>query len=330
MMSLTTLIRQSPESGSAHRTGIHGWPLWVHTLSWGALIVLTVIIVLLAERVREQGIWSGWRESGELRGAAYAEQVFIDDVIRTRANTWSNLAYVLVGLYSLALGWHDLKRGPLSQDGYLVRTPAMSMTFGVACCYLGFGSGLFHASLTRLGQQIDVAAMYTPLVTLCAVNIGRWIPKRWQIRFPRIRIWVLLVVLVVVSGGLLFVYKWSMSSLIVLSSLIITIGLAVIGDQFQSSHRLDLRWVVVSFLMLAAAVACRELDMARRFSEPTSLLQGHAVWHVLTSLSLAAIYCYYRSEVVSHVADSSIMHVEQRLHRAEAQRAAVEDNGRTA
>ena len=278
--------------------GWHQWPLWVHVFSWGTLICLTVALVGITNVVGHN-VWNGWRESSGLRHPTYTEQVFIENVIRTRANTWSNLAYILVGLYSLALGWHDLKQSPSNRSGYLIQTPALSLTFGVACCYLGIGSGLFHASLTRVGQQIDVAAMYTPLLTLCVVNIGREIPAAWHVRLRPFPIWILLIALVAAASWLLFVYKWSMSSLIVLSSLIAVIGVSLIADQFQTLRRLDLRWGAMSLAMLVAAVACRELDIAKRFSHPTAWIQGHAMWHVLTSLSLACIYCYYRSEINS-------------------------------
>ena len=83
---------------------------------------------------------------------------------------------------AIAIGWHDLRHPCPGGAGYLVRTPALSLSFGLACCYLGAGSGLFHASLTRFGQQLDVAAMYAPLLVLIAVNMGRWIPclPLWQ------------------------------------------------------------------------------------------------------------------------------------------------------
>ena len=107
-----------------------------------------------------------------------------------------------------------------------------------------------------------------------------------------------LLTLVAVCSVILLVFKWSMSSVVVLSSLIGLVGLSIVADQFRTSSQLNIRWVLLSFALLIAAVACRELDIARRFSSPQSWLQGHAFWHVLTSLSLASIYVYYRSETI--------------------------------
>ena len=53
-----------------------------------------------------------------------------------------------------------------------------------------------------------------------------------------------------------------------------------------------------SHAALAGAI-CRQLDIARQFTGPDAWLQGHALWHILTSLSLGCMYLYYRSEVAT-------------------------------
>ena len=242
-------------------------------------------------------MWGDWRESSELRRPVYAERVYIDDVFRTRANTWSNLAYVVVGLYGIAIGWHDLRHPCPGAAGSLAQTPALSLAFGAACCYLGVGSGLFHASLTRLGQQLDVAAMYVPLLVLIAMNLGCWVPHLSVGRRHRnLSTWPILIVLVALASVFLFLYKWSMSSRIVLCTLIGTLGLLAVLDRFRIPRKMGVGWLVWSCLPLVTAVICRQLDIAGRFTGPDAWLQGHALWHILTSLSLGCNYLYYRSE----------------------------------
>ena len=81
----------------------------------------------------------------------------------------------------------------------------MSILFGVTCCYLGFGSGLFHASLTGWGQQLDVAAMYSPLTVFIAINVGRWIScLKTEGREGSFPTWPILVGLVLVASFLLY------------------------------------------------------------------------------------------------------------------------------
>jgi len=52
----------------------------------------------------------------------------------------------------------------------------------------------------------------------------------------------------------------------------------------------------LSLAALVAARICWVMDVKGTFSGPDTWLQGHAVWHLLTALSLATIYLYYRNE----------------------------------
>ena len=256
-----------------------------HGFVWATVSVIALALLWVTQSAKEQNVWAGWRESGEFRRPAYRERIHAREVFRTRANTWSNLAYVVVGLYGIALGCRDLREG--KGGAYLVRTPSLSFAFGAACCCLGIGSGLFHASLTRFGQQLDVASMYPPLMVMIAVGIGRWIPA--------LRAWMLLAV-VALASGLLFYYKWSMSSQTVLTTLVGSVATLTLLARFGSSPKLDGRWLAASSAALVAGVFCRQLDIAARFSGPDAWTQGHAVWHVLTALSLGCVYAFYRSE----------------------------------
>ncbi len=268
---------------------IHGWV-------WGLFLAVTMLILGLQTAFQGHNVWSGWREGSELRKPVYAETVHRDAVFRTRANTWSNLAYVAVGLYAIVLGAHDARRRARTKGGYLVSTPAMSILFGAACCYLGFGSGLFHASLSHRGQQMDVAAMYSPLVALIALNIGRLWPETGGERMARAT-WPALCVLAVAASALLFIYKWSMSSGVVLPGLILAVLAFGILDRIRLHTRMAARWLIVAGVMLVLAALSRHLDIQGQFF-PTgdAWMQGHSFWHLFTSLALIATYFYYRSE----------------------------------
>ena len=287
------------------------FPLRNHAIAWGTTGLLVLLLVCLVELYRGQNIWNEWIASHELRGSNYAETVRADDLFRTRANTWSNLAYILVGIYAICFGFYDHRNIDSANQNYVTKTPAMSVLFGVACCYLGFGSGLFHASLTRWGQQLDVGSMYAPLLACIAINLGRYAPWFPSIRTTsnpstRVPTWPLLVAGVIVISYLLYHYKWSMSSGQVLPLHIAIVSGFAIADFVPSSwpfslrrlhtYSIQRRWLAVSLLAMILAVTCRQLDVAGKFSTPESWFQGHAVWHLLTAASLASMYLYYRSE----------------------------------
>jgi len=247
--------------------------------------------------------WSDWTQTSDLRRSGYSERVRLDCLIRTPANTWSNLAYIAVGLYCIVLVRIDLDRIPHPSDGYLLATPVFGAFFGSGCILLGICSGFFHASLTRIAQHADVSAMFTPLLVLVGLNCGRLFPSVSIGTSQRpIATWPLWIMLVVITNILLCIYKWSFSSRTVLEILILLIGGFGFLDfirqdfRFRISVFMKIRWLVVSGLLLAVAVVCRQLDVARRFTNPDSLIQGHALWHLFTAMALASMYWYYRHE----------------------------------
>ena len=269
----------------------------VHALVWGAFAILILALLAVSRHYDGREIWAAWTPGKELRQPNYAERVIHQATFRTPANTWSNLAYVLVGFYALALARQDRRARPATPTGYLQATPPLGFLFGAACCYLGFASGLYHASLTRWGQQLDVASMYAPLLASLALFIGRGARGlRARRGWPAFEVWPALVLLVLAACWLLFVYKWSMSAGFVLRTLIGLHVVAAILDLVLTRGARQVRWLGFSLVALAAAVACRELDIAKKFSGPDALLQGHACWHVLTALSLACLYAYHRNE----------------------------------
>ena len=268
----------------------------IHGMAWGGTLAVALAVGIVAATAGEQGPWDDWVAARELHRPTYAERIHPEQLLRTRANTWSTLAYCLVGFYACGLSVRDWRRAAATA-GTLVSTPGLGMVFGVACVWLGLSSGLFHASLTRLGQQFDVAAMYGPLMALLAIVAARALPKRVSLPGGRpVPIWPFLAGIVVAAEVLLMYFKWSMSSRVVLWSLIGCVTATSLAELALRPQRFRSRLLAWAGVFLAAAVACRQLDVVGRFSSPDAWFQGHAAWHVLTAASFGAMVLYERSE----------------------------------
>lgn len=285
----------------------------LNLLIWTAVAALTLLLAVATLYFDSKEPWS-WLESKEHASRIgpvghwvdgkpptihYSERVYWDALFRTRINTWSNMAFVVVGFYAFALGWRDhyVKKTP--STGYLARTPLMSVLFGFGCVSLGFGSGLYHASLTRMGHQLDVANMWMPMIGLIAINIGRWIPhirlgRGWVLPMA----WITTIVYIFLTLYFYY-YKWSFSTVRLLFTLIGILAIFGILDLCFRLRGMRLRWVFFGGLFLALAFICRQLDAAGRFSGPDDWWQGHSLWHVLTALCLVTIYRYLRSEQIN-------------------------------
>ncbi len=266
-----------------------------HLIIWSATSVLVLVLLGIAWAGKDRNVWAGWQESRELRSPAYAEGVFTREVFRTRLNTWSNLAYVVVGFYALGFGDRDLRRTGKPRPLATKQRAALTFAFGVSACVLGFGSGFFHASLTRLGQWVDVASMYPPMLCLVGLSLARRLPA---LRFgDRVMpTWPFLVGLISLTSASLFYFKWSMSSSTVLITLISAVSIVTVADRFSSRGRLNGWWLVASSFALMGGAACRQIDIAQRLSGLSPWTYGHAFWHVLTGLSLACVFLFYQSE----------------------------------
>jgi hypothetical protein len=83
--------------------------------------------------------WSGW----DPPALSFCEAALCA-WIKTPANTWSNLAFIFVGIYILI---HEIKQRRLDLIGY-----------GPMCMGVGVFSFLYHASLTRLGEIGDISS----------------------------------------------------------------------------------------------------------------------------------------------------------------------------
>lgn len=264
-----------------------GIPKQAHAWSIGICVAATALCIVLFSVYKDRPVWDGFRESRELQKPIYGERIYRDSVFRTWANTWSNLAYVYVGIYVMVIGLFDLKQPAPEGSGHLRRRPALGLLYGLACCYLGIGSGIFHASLTHWGQQLDVAAMYSPLVALIALNLDRLRPA-----------WPLWGMMAILASALLYIYKWSMSSSLVLPALILSVGFFMALDRFRHDYRMETRWILLAAASLLAAFLFRQLDVAGQFTGSDACLQGHVLWHCFTASALACAWLYYRSESV--------------------------------
>jgi hypothetical protein len=252
------------------------------TLAAGAVFILW----------KDVNVWAGFEPSSELMKPLYWETTHIESVFRTRANTWSNLAYVYLGFLIIAIGFGDWTRKRDPEDGFIAAVPPFSIFFGAACCLLGIGSGIFHASMTRWGQQLDVVSMYLPLLALIAALASRFLP-----RIGRVPTWPFTIFLALLVYLVLYRYKWEMSATRTLGSLILILVLLAAPVRIFTRSRFSLSWLVSALALFWIAYGCRALDIAGRFSGPDDWWQGHSVWHLLTALSLGCAYLCFRSEI---------------------------------
>ena len=190
------------------------------------------------------------------------------------ANTWTNLALLVLAL----LLWRRA-RG---------RDPRLGW-FAPATAFLGAASFIYHASYTFFFQFFDFMGMFAFVGIPLVINmqrmglLSRGSEKRalaWGVTFG-----CLLVVALYLAG-------------IPIQGIVLGTTLAVIGTELwlmrtpARAAAYGYFYTMVGLMALASTFSV--LDVTRIMCEPDNhLFQGHATWHVLSSLGLGATYLFY-------------------------------------
>jgi hypothetical protein len=194
-------------------------------------------------------------------------------IVTAPANTWSNLAYVLVGLVmwvaARRLGRSDLR------------------FYGPAAIVVGLFSLVYHASYTFFFQFFDFVGMFVFLDLVILVDLdrlGRIAPK------SQLRSWLILVA---VSSALVppLFFAGIPIQLLVVVSIAVWVALEVALLRTRGGPG---RLLWLSLALSAAAGLFSASDVTRVLCDPRNhFFQGHATWHVLTACSFYALFRHH-------------------------------------
>lgn len=213
-------------------------------------------------------------------GGCFCEGVRVDDPLRQPANTWSSLGFVVAGIYIAAASI------PLPRPSRLI--PLYRVAFGLMAVIVGVGSAYYHASLTFIGQFFDILGMFLISSFVLVYAVQRW--RGWsntrsiavyagfnliltllQIAIPDLRRYTFAVVLII---GLLMEYIYHR----------------------QRKPVIAVHWLHLGLAIFALAYGIWILDNSRVVCDPASILQGHALWHLLGAVATVCLFRYYASE----------------------------------
>ncbi len=196
------------------------------------------------------------------------------------ANAWSSFGYVLIGCLMLGL--------PYGRDPHSALSAISGSALGVTAIVVGVGSALLHATLTLWGQFFDVLGMYLVGSFLLISAVARWlrIPDGAAVALYALLCAVLVGVLIVLPE----VRRWLFTVLLIVA---IVLELAFARPR-RPSARVSL--YLGGLVATGVAFGIWILDQGGVVCAPGSILQGHALWHLLGATSLWLTFSYYRSE----------------------------------
>ncbi|MEV4517419.1 ceramidase domain-containing protein [Dactylosporangium sp. NPDC049525] len=239
---------------------------------------------LLAAAVR-----SSWLGADVGRGAGFCE-AGRDWVVRQPANTFSNVGFVVAGLL---IAWHAGARGDLGAAAGSAGPRRRATALACLVVLLGPGSAAMHATQSALGGHLDLLSMY--LVAAFAVAYAT---MRWLRGGTRLLAGVFLGAL----AGCEVIGSWDVELPVVMHP-----GNAVFGALLLTATALEVAvmrrggtsarhgYAYGSFAAILTAFAIWNVSKAW-LCDPHSLVQGHAIWHLLCAVSAYLLYRYYASE----------------------------------
>jgi Ceramidase len=193
------------------------------------------------------------------------------------ANTFSNIAYLVVAICALYL-LRKTKIKPL----YL-----FPFTFAI----IGLSSAFYHASATFVGQFFDFFSIYILGSTLLYFAALPFIKTRQS------GLLILLAFLTITLGFTLWFAPY-LRIVIAFSELFFLIYLEYLNRKNTSEYR----WLFTRALqvfILAFGVWLLDLNYIWDIDWLEHYINGHAVWHVLTAVSMWYVFRYYYDREVA-------------------------------
>lgn len=197
--------------------------------------------------------------------------------VRQPANTWSSLGFVVVAL------WVAMRSARRARRGLPTLPRAQAWLLSASLVLVGLGSAFYHASLTFVGQVLDVSGMYLVATFILFHRLG-----------PRFNLSPIRVTL-----GFTFINAALMAGQVTTPELrrpvfAILLTLALIVE--WRSARAGRRWLGAGAAVMLVAFLFWGLDQQRLLCAPDSLLQGHALWHLLGAVAAACLYRSYEDD----------------------------------
>jgi Ceramidase len=224
--------------------------------------------------------WTRFLPATCLAAHCFCEVPRAGELILQPANSWSSFGFVAVGF------WIILVAGRPSAHTRFAAFPAI--WFALTAILIGVGSFLLHATLTLWGQFWDVVGMY-----LFSAFTLTYAVRRWRALGDGAAILLYLALCAVLIGFLIAIpetRRWLFA--------VVLIADIAVELTFARPKRpgVEVRWYLYGIALQATAFAIWIADLTRTLCDGNSLIQGHAVWHLLNAAAVWTAYRYYRSE----------------------------------
>jgi len=197
--------------------------------------------------------------------ACFCEAIRADGILQP-ANAISSFAFVIVALIIFA-------RGTIK---------ALSICFGITLILVGLGSYYYHAHLNFTGQTFDILGMYLVATVALMFGLNRLKPMAGGVLFGAYATFN--AVLIVTVSFLPALRRWIFAVLL--------LGVLAVELKDRNVERKNLMRAIA---IMSIAFFIWIIDFMRIACAPTSIVQGHAIWHILGAVATWYLYKHYEN-----------------------------------
>jgi hypothetical protein len=222
------------------------------------------------------------------------------------ANTWSNVAFLMTALLIAV----ELKRA---------KNKTVLWGFVPVYLFMGFTSGFYHASATFVGQFFDFGSIYVFAAFILFLAIDRlslfktknllWVLSGITILMlmllwfsPVLRIWLFagqLVVFLWVELGQGKSSKFKVQSAEIGGNTSSALLPPLVKERNTPNHHLNVDlYYALGIFLLAWGFWWVDYLYIWKHPETMHFINGHAIWHILSAVSLYFVYRFYNRRAI--------------------------------
>ncbi|MEI5676419.1 MULTISPECIES: ceramidase domain-containing protein [unclassified Nocardioides] len=248
----------------------------------GAVTVVSVGLLVLA-------VGQGWLGADVGRGANFCEHPR-DGHVKQPANSFSNLGFVVAGLL---IAWHARRADRLGE--VLPRHRGLATAYACVVVLLGPASAAMHATQSEWGGHLDMLSMYLVASFSAGYALMRWVGQGRVFFAQLFSLFVAGCELVGLYDGRVPVVDFAGNvafAVLLLTAVVMEVRL---WRRRADGLRTDLRWGAGALGSILLAFTIWNVTKSA-WCDPHSLIQGHAIWHLLCAVAAYLMFRLWASE----------------------------------
>ena len=252
-----------------------------------AILLFIILCFLLVILSNINYSWENWRPATctTTTIGCFCELIR-NSTVRQPINTWSSLAFTLIGFLIIAQAKFDARNISNKNNMNLITSKYLySLIYGFTMVVIGLGSAFYHASLSFVGQTADVIGMYLFVSFFIVYTLSRiytfeenisaiqfiflnFIFAYFLIIHPELRRYIFGIALIV---ALFLEFKLRRKKNIVI----------------------DNKYVFIAFFVMLVSFILWLLDTFKVICYPSSVFQLHSIWHLGGAVAAGLLYLYF-------------------------------------